>query len=66
MAEDINVTVKTGKVSGMDAGKKDKVKNILSSSGVKTENSYVVSIADSKAKDGIGIKGNYTSPCYGC
>lgn len=56
VAEDINVTVKTGQVSGMDAGKKDKVKNILSSSGVKPENSYVVSIADSKAKDGIGIK----------
>lgn len=49
--EDINVTVKTGQVSGMD-----KVKNILSSNGVKTENAYAVSIADSKAKNGIGIK----------
>ena len=51
VTEDINVTVKTGQVSGMD-----KVKNILSSNGVKTENAYAVSIADSKAKDGIGIK----------
>lgn len=51
VTEDINVTVKTGQVSGMD-----KVKNILSSNGVKTENAYAVSIADSKAKNGIGIK----------
>lgn len=55
-AEGIKVNVNTRKISGMDNGKRDKVKGILSSNGVKTENSYSVSIAGNKAKDGIGIK----------
>ncbi|MCI9079118.1 MAG: cellulase family glycosylhydrolase [Lachnospiraceae bacterium] len=56
ITEDINVTVKTGQISGMDDSKKNKVKNILSSNGIKTENSYVVSIADSESKNNVGIK----------
>lgn len=56
VTDDINITVVTNPVSGMDASKKNKVKNILSSNGINTENSYIVSIADNKAKAGIGIK----------
>lgn len=56
MSGNINVAVKTGKITGLAPGVKSKVQDILLSNNIKTDNAYAVSLADNKTKDGIGLK----------
>ena len=52
----IGIAVKTGRVQEMVSGMKSKVQNVLSANGIKEEDTYTVSIAGGKAKNGTGIK----------
>lgn len=55
MGNGINVTVKPKKISDMGSSQKKNIKNILSSNGVKTENSYTVSIDTNGVKAGVKV-----------
>lgn len=55
MEGDIDITVNTRKVAGMDKDKKKNIKNILSSNGISTDNVCVVSTAKNNTKGGIKI-----------
>jgi len=55
MDGDIDVSVKTKKVSGMDSTSKNKINNILSSNGIGADNAYVVAIPANNTKGGIKV-----------
>ena len=55
MGNGINVTVEPKKISDMGSSQKKNIKNILSSNGVKTENSYTVSIDTDGVKAGVKV-----------
>lgn len=55
MKGDIDITVNTGKIAGIDKDKQKNIKGILSSNGISTDNAYVVSIAKNSTKGGIKI-----------
>ena len=55
MNQEINVSVKTGKVSGMGSSNSNKVNKILSSNKVGEDNSYTVAIASNNTKGGIKV-----------
>ncbi len=52
---DIDVTVKNNKISGIKGDKGKNIKSILSASGVKTADSYVVSVAANNTNAGIKV-----------
>ncbi|MCX4327977.1 MAG: YDG domain-containing protein [Lachnospiraceae bacterium] len=55
MNQEINVSVKTGKVSGMGSSNKKKINKILSSNKAGEDNSYTMSIASNNTKGGIKV-----------
>ena len=55
MDQEINVSVKTDKVSGMGSSNRNKVNKILSSNKVGKDNSYTVAIASNNTKGGIKV-----------
>ena len=55
MDKDINVLVKTGKVSGMENSSSEKVNKILASNKTGEDNSYTVTIATNNTKGGIKV-----------
>ena len=55
MGQEIDVSVKTGKVSGMGSSNRKKVNKILSSNKVGEDNSYTVAIASNNTKGGIKV-----------
>ena len=55
MDQEINVSVKTDKVSGMGSSNRKKVNKILSSNKVGEDNSYTVAIASNNTKGGIKV-----------
>jgi len=55
MDGDIDITVKTKKVPGMDSASQKKINSILSANGIGADNAYVVSIPANNTKGGIKV-----------
>ncbi len=62
MESDIDITVKTKKVPDADSSIKENIENILSANGVKTGNSYIVSVAGNNTKGGIKVSSPVLAP----
>ncbi len=62
MKSDIDITVKTKKVPDADSSIKENIENILSANGVKTGNSYIVSVAGNNTKGGIKVSSPVLAP----
>lgn len=61
MNRDINITVKSGKISKMGSSKKKNINSILASNGLKTSDASFVSTADNNTNGGIKV----TAPVLG-